>query len=131
MSVSSSSTLSTATKVNIAGMVAAIVGIVIQIAAGVDYPVIPPGPIILGVAVALVAFTRWRWVPLVGVIVPLFLIVGGTIAVAVNEDNALRHPGDFEAFAGTVLQFVGVVVAFVAGWQALRQRRVGHRSPPR
>jgi hypothetical protein len=116
------SSLSTAAKVNIAGMLIAIVGIVVQIVVGVDYPTIPPGPIILAVAVALVAFTRWQWTPLVGVIVPLFLFVGGTLAASLNEDNALRHPGDVAAFTATVVQMVAVIVALVAGVQALRQR---------
>jgi hypothetical protein len=65
------SSVSTATKTNAAAMVAAIVGIVIQIAAGVDYPTIPPGPIVLGVAVAFVLFTCWPWVPYIGVLVAL------------------------------------------------------------
>jgi hypothetical protein len=117
------SSLSAATKTNAAAMVAAIVGIVIQIAAGVDYPTIPPGPIILGVAVALVLFTRWPWVAYVGVIVPLFLLVGGIIAAVANEDNGLRDPGDIAAFGGSVLQVVAVVIALVAGVQALRERR--------
>jgi hypothetical protein len=117
------SSLSTATKINAAAMVAAIVGIAIQIAAGVDYPTIPPGPIILGVAVALVLFAPWPWVPYIGVVVPLFLHVGGIIAAIANEDNGLRDPGDTAAFGGSVLQVVAVLVALVAGVQALRQRR--------
>jgi hypothetical protein len=35
--------LSAAGKLNVAGLVAAAAGIVIQIASGADYPTIPPG----------------------------------------------------------------------------------------
>ncbi len=39
---------------NVAGMLVAVAGIVVQIATGVDYPTIPPGPIILLVAAGIV-----------------------------------------------------------------------------
>jgi hypothetical protein len=117
------SSLSPAAKLNAAGMVIAIAGIVVQLAAGVDYPTVPPGPIILAVAAGIVVFTRQRWTPLVGVVVPLFLLVGGVIAASVNADNALRHPADVAAFTGTVVQMVGVLVALIAGVRALRGRR--------
>jgi hypothetical protein len=116
------SSLPTASKVNVAAMVVAIIGIVIQIAAGVDYPPIPPGPILLAVAVGLALFTRRRWASIVAVIVPLFLTVGGTIAFIANEDMALRHPNDAVAFAATAVQMLAVGVASVAGLAALRQR---------
>jgi hypothetical protein len=115
--------LPTASKVNVAAMLTAIVGIVIQIAAGVDYPPIPPGPIILAVAAALVVFTHRRWASIIAVIVPLFLTVGGTIAFVASDDMALRHPDDVAAFGATAVQMVAVIVAAIAGAAALRQRR--------
>jgi hypothetical protein len=116
--------LSTAGKVNVGAMVLAVVAIVVQIAAGVDYPTVPPGPIILTVAAGLVAFTRWPGARVVAVIVPLFLTVGGTIAFLVGDDIALRHPDDdVVAFLATAVQMVAVVVAFVAGVRALREGR--------
>ena len=115
--------LSTASKVNVAAMVIAIVAIVIQIAAGVDYPAIPPGPIILAVTVVLVVFTSMRWVAYVAVVVPLFLAVGGIVASLADDDSALRHPEDVVAFTATVVQMAALVVAFVAGGRALRQQR--------
>jgi hypothetical protein len=115
--------LSTAAKVNVAAMVIAIVAIVIQIAAGVDYPAIPPGPIILAVTVVLVVFTSMRWVAVVAVVVPLFLAVGGTVASIADDDSALRHPEDVVAFAATVVQMAALVVAVVTGGRALRQQR--------
>jgi hypothetical protein len=47
--------------------------------------------------------------------VPLFLLVGGTIASVANDDNALRHPGDASTFVATVVQFAAVAIALVAG----------------
>jgi hypothetical protein len=115
-------TLPTASKVNVAAMVAAIIGIVLQIIAGVDYPPVPPGPIILAIAAGLVVFVRRRWTLVVAVVVPLFLTVGGTIAFIASDDMALRHPDDLGAFLATVLQMVAVVVASIAGLQAFRDR---------
>jgi uncharacterized membrane protein len=115
------STLSTVAKINIAGLLAAAVGIVIQIASGVDYPTVPPGLIILLVTAGLVAFARWAWVAIVGVIVPLFLLVGGTIS-STGRDN-LADPGDFGQFAGTLIQLVAVVVALVAALLVVRDLR--------
>ncbi|HEV8164553.1 MAG TPA: hypothetical protein VGR74_08915, partial [Actinomycetota bacterium] len=78
-------TLSAAGKLNVAGMVTAAAGIIIQIGSGSElYPTIPPGPIILLAGAALVALGPWRWTPVVGVIVPLFLFVGAVVA-AVNS----------------------------------------------
>ena len=114
---------STATKVNALAMVVAIAAIIWQIAAGVDYPTVPPGPIILGVAVVVVLFVRATWARIVGVVVPLFLIVGGTIASIADDDNALRHPGDTSPFIATVLQLAAVAVALVAGIVAFRESR--------
>jgi hypothetical protein len=115
--------LSTAAKVNATAMLVAIAAIIWQIAAGVDYPTVPPGPIILGVAVAVVVFVRASWARVVGIVVPLFLAVGGTIATIANDDNAIRHPGDGSPFAATVLQLAAVAVALVAGALAFRDRR--------
>ena len=115
--------MSTATKVNALAMVIAIGAIVWQIAAGVDYPTVPPGLIILGVAVVVVWFGRASWARVVGFVVPLFLLIGGTIASIANDDNAIRDPGDASPFVATLLQLAAVVVALVAGVVAFRERR--------
>ena len=104
--------------VNAAAMVVAMVAIVWQIAAGVDYPPVPPGLIVLAVAVAVVLRVQARWARIVGIGVPLFLAVGGMIA---NDDNALRHPSDAWPFVATVLQLTAVGVALVAGVLARRE----------
>jgi hypothetical protein len=115
------SSLPSAARVNVGGLLVAAVGIVIQIAAGVDYPTIPPGLIILLVTGGLVTFGRWAWTSLIGVLVPLFLFVGG-IAAPTGRDN-LAHPGDFGQFAGTLIQLVAVAVALAAGLLVLRDWR--------
>jgi hypothetical protein len=53
------------------GLLVGAAGIVLQIVGGIDFPVVPPGLVILVVAAGLVAFARWRWVPFIAV-VPLF-----------------------------------------------------------
>jgi len=115
--------MSTATKVNALAMVAAIGAIIWQIAAGVDYPTVPPGPIILGVAVVVVVFVQALWAGVVGVVVPLFLLIGGTIAGITDADNPIRDPGAASPFAAIVLQLAALIVAVIAGVVALRERR--------
>jgi hypothetical protein len=119
-------TLSAAGNLNVAGMVTAAAGIIIQIASGSDlYPTIPPGPVILLAGAALVALGPWRWTPIVGVVVPLFLLVGAVLA-AVNSGefvDQLTDPGQvgIGIVAGDVMQMLGVITALVAGSVALRQ----------
>jgi hypothetical protein len=117
-------TMSAAGKLNVTGMVAAAAGIIIQIASGSElYPTIPPGPIILLAGAALVALGPWRWTPVAGVLVPLFLLVGAGIAAVASGEfvDQLADPGQVGIFAGDVLQLLGVVTALVAGIVALRQ----------
>jgi hypothetical protein len=109
--------------VNALAMVVAVAAIVWQIAAGVDYPTVPPGPIVLGVAAAIVVFVRARWARVVGIVVPLFLLVGGTIASIADDANALRHPADASPFVATVVQLAAIGIALVAGVVAFRDRR--------
>ena len=112
--------LSGASWMNIDGMLVAVVGILIQIATGVDYPTIPPGPIILLVAVAIVALGRWRWSPIVGVIVPAFMLVGGAIAGIANDELwDLGEPGQI---FGLLVQTGGVVAGLIGGIRALPRK---------
>jgi hypothetical protein len=84
--------LSAAANLTVAGLVVAAAGIVIQIALGADYPTIPPGLLVLLAGAGLVALaTRWRWTTIVGVIVSLFLLVGGALAPQAREQ--LGDPG--------------------------------------
>lgn len=112
--------MSAAGKLNVAGLVVAAAGIVIQIASGADYPTVPRGLIIFLAAAALVALaTRWGWTSVVGVIAPAFLLVGAAIAPKTRD-----HPGDpsrMGVLVGTVGQLLALVVALIAGVVATRQ----------
>jgi hypothetical protein len=112
--------LSPAASLTVAGLVVAAAGIVIQIASGADYPTIPPGLLILLAAAGLVALaTRWRWTMIVGVIVSLFLLVGGALAPQAREQ--LGDPTQVGVFIGTVIQLLALVVALVVSVAATRQ----------
>jgi hypothetical protein len=112
--------LSPTASLTVAGLLAAAAGIVIQIASGADYPTIPPGLVILLAAAGLVALaTRWRWTTIVGVIVSLFLLVGGALAPQARAQ--LGDPAQVGVFIGTVIQLLALVVALVAGVAATRQ----------
>jgi hypothetical protein len=120
-STSRPSKLTVAASLTVAGLVAAAAGIVIQIASGAEYPTIPPGLIILLAAAGLVALAaRWRWTSIVGVIVSLFLLVGGALAPQARQQ--LGDPTQVGVFIGTVIQLLALVVALVAGVAATRQR---------
>jgi hypothetical protein len=118
-------------------MVAAAAGIIMQIASGSDlYPTIPPGAIILLAGAALVALGPWRWTPVVGVVVRLFLLVGAVLAAVVSGElvDQLTDPGEVGIFAGDILQLLGVITALVAGILGLRQSsrtRTGDRHEQR
>ncbi len=117
---SRSRNLTPATGLTVAGLALAAAGIVIQIASGAEYPTIPPGLLILLAAAGLVALaTRWRWTTIVGVIVSLFLLVGGVLAPQAREQ--LSDPTQVGIFIGTVIQLLALVVALVAGVAATRQ----------
>lgn len=111
--------LTTAEKVSAAGMILAAAGIEIQIVAGSDlFPTIPPGPVILIVGAGLVAFGPRTWARYVALVIPIFLLVGATIAGSVATDSwidQLRQPDQTGIFLGTVLQFSATVIALAAG----------------
>jgi hypothetical protein len=95
----------------------------IQYVSGVDYPTIPPGPLILLVGAAVVAFGPWRWSPVVGLVVALFVSIGGVIATVAGDGFTpqLSDPGAVGGFAGTLVQLVGLGVAVPAGVVAARR----------
>jgi hypothetical protein len=110
--------LSMPARVNVAGLVVAAAGILIQYFSGVEgFPTVPPGPFILAGAAALVAFGPWRWTPAVAVVAPLLGLVLGTMSTVLNWGTTapLSDPGEPAGFAGAVLQFSGLIVALGAG----------------
>ena len=106
------SSLSPAGKVTVAALLVAATGFVIQIVSGVDVPTVPPGLVIMLVAAALVAFGPWRWTPVVGVVVGLFLLVGFFASGSVGSLLAPERSG---VFVGAWVQFLAVIVTVVAG----------------
>ncbi|MGH2662060.1 MAG: hypothetical protein ACRDH8_04515 [Actinomycetota bacterium] len=116
-------TLSIAAKLNISGLVLAAAGIGLQIVSGSElYPTVPPGPIILLVAAGLVAIGPRRWAPYVGLIVPLLLIVGASIATVVSGSfiDQLTEVTEAGIFVGTLLQLLGMIGAAAAAIAMLR-----------
>ncbi len=112
------SLLTRASQLTVAALLVAAAGFVIQIVSGVDVPTVPPGLVILLVAAALVAFAPWRWIPFVGVVVGLFLLVGFFASGAVVS---LLEPSQLGVFLGAWVQFLAVIVAVVTGIVAVSQ----------
>ena len=127
--------LSPAARLNALGLLVAAAGIMIQYVSGVDYPAIPPGPIILLAAAAVVAFGRWRWSPVVGLVAALFLSIGGAIATIAGNgfSETLGDPGAVGGFAGAMVQIAGLAIALAAGLVAAMRgsRRAGVAGRPR
>lgn len=113
---------SPAARLLVVGLVVAAAGMLVQYAAGVDYPTIPPGPIISLVAGAVVAFGPWRWAPVVGLVAAVFISIGGVIATIAGNGFTpqLSDPGAVGGFVGTLVQIAGLVIAVVAGVVAVR-----------
>ncbi|HYY81047.1 MAG TPA: hypothetical protein VFD04_17975 [Actinomycetes bacterium] len=110
--------LSMPAKVNVAGMLVAAAGILVEYFSGVEgFPTVPPGPFILAGAAALVAFGPWRWTPAVAVLAPLLSLALGTLSTVLNWGTTapLSDPGEPAGFAGAVLQFSGLLAALAAG----------------
>jgi hypothetical protein len=110
--------LSRGSQLTVAALLVAAAGFVIQIVSGVVVPTVPPGIVILLVAAALVAFAPWRWIPIVGVVVGLFLLVGFFASGAVVS---LLEPSQLGVFLGAWIQFLAVTVAVVTGIVAVGQ----------
>lgn len=113
--------LSMAGKLTVAGLVVATSGILMQYLFGISPD--PAMPIILLVAAAVVTFGPWRWAILVGLLSAFFILVVVTIANIVNwgEGARLSDPTNAGVFAGAVIQFLGVIIAFAAAIVATRQ----------
>ena len=121
------SLLSPTGRLTVAGLLVAALGFAIQIFSGVEVPTIPPGLVMLLVSAVLVAFLPWRWAPVVGALVGLFLFVGffasGAVAVLLDPSR----PG---VLVGAWVQFLALIVAVVAGVMATT-RNYGHGAASR
>ncbi len=98
----------------LAGLVMGAVGIAILWASGVEFPVVvPPGLVLLLVAVAIVGLARWRWAPAIGAFMGLFVTVGFLISPT-GIPNFVGDHG-LSVAIGTWIQMTGVLTALVAG----------------
>jgi len=114
--------LSKPRKINVVALIVAAGGLLILFVSVPDrFPPVPPGPIILLIAAGLVAFAPGHWTPLVGVIVPLAIFVGG---IATDASDLLFRPDNVGAFVGSLIQMSALITAVAAGTIAL----LGSRS---
>ena len=109
--------MSSAGKLTVVALVAAAVGVAIQIASGAPYPKVPPAFFILLVPAALIAFERWWWAPILAVLSGLFLTFG---LFAAGETGRLTNPKSFADSFGLWTQTLAVLVATVGGVLATR-----------
>ena len=116
-------TSSVPARIDAAALLIAILGMIIQIASGVKYPTVPPGIVMLAVAALLVTLVPWKPLRLLGLLVPLFLLVGGFISKTGRTN--LSHTAPFGPFLGTFIQFAGLAVGVVAGLAAVAEWRSG------
>ena len=109
--------LSTAAKVNAAGLVLTAAGMLVQIASGSTlYPSIT-GPIVLIVTAIFVVFGPARWTAWVGLVVPLVLGLGAIVA-AVMTGEFIDQLTDFSKpglFVGSLMHVIGLIAAVTGG----------------
>lgn len=110
------------TAVLVLGLVLAAAGVLGLYLTGVPgFPVVPPGPIILGVTAAVVALVPGRWTVALGLLVALALTVGAVLSGVTLA--LLTGPAPIGQFLAAVLQTVGLLVALVAGVASLVRGR--------
>jgi hypothetical protein len=109
-------------------LVISAIGIPIQILGGWEYPVVPPGMLIL-LAAGLVALLPVRWAPAISLVAGGFILVGffvvGDLANMFGSQNALVTVGKW-------VQMVALVVGLVAAVGSLarppaRESRIATR----
>lgn len=109
---------SSASKVTIAGFVAAAAGVTLQIISGASYPAVPPVFFILLVPAGLMAFGPWRWTAITAVVAGLFLTLGLFSSGAYHR---LFNPGNVGDSIGLWIQALAVGVALISGTMATIQ----------
>ena len=105
----------------------AIAGMIIQIAADVKYPTVPPGVLILAATAVILAFVPWPGVRVLGAVAPLFILIGGFVSTTGRTD--LSHPAHLGPFFGTIIQFLGLAAAVLAGIAAIVEWRATRPEP--
>lgn len=74
--------------------------------------------VLLLVTAGIVAFAPGRWAPLVGLLVPLFILAGGCATGATPD--LLFSPDNAGALLGIVVQTIALLTAIASGVIALR-----------
>jgi hypothetical protein len=121
---------SSAVKANVAGLLVAAAGMLLQIAAGSTlYPTLA-GPLVLTVAALIVAVLPAPWAKYVGLLVPLLLGVGAAVA-AVMTGGLIEQLTDVTRFGvllGTVMHVVGLSAAVAGGARMVAEERTGRQD---
>jgi hypothetical protein len=100
-------------------------GIAVLWAAGVPFPFDPPPGIpILVAGAGLVLLAPWRWVPVIGAALGLFIAAGFVISSLINGTGFTNISGGAGAgaVAGTVIQLLGAATAVLAGIMSALRR---------
>jgi hypothetical protein len=94
----------------------AALGIVLQIAGGWAYPLVPPG-LLICLAAAAAALVPWRWAPVLSVVAGAFLAFGfiatGDFRNLVGSWNALLLTGKWLLPIGLLAGTVAAVIALL------------------
>ncbi|SDY99137.1 hypothetical protein SAMN05421504_108161 [Amycolatopsis xylanica] len=104
------------------GLLTGAVGIAMLWASGVVFPFYPPpGILILSAGTIFIALVKWRWAPLIGTALGLFIIIGFLL----SPTGIPNLTGDYgiATSIGTVIQLAGVLVATIAGVAAVAPAR--------
>jgi hypothetical protein len=106
--------LNRGTVVSFAGLLTGIAGLVIQwIANPARFGGFPPGiAFIAGAGLLALATSRWWWHPVFGVLISLWIVVGGAMADQMQPNLVSSNLG---TVAGTVVMALGLIVAAIAG----------------
>jgi hypothetical protein len=114
-----SSLLFASSKMTAIGLWITALGIFFQAVSGAKgYPKVPPGIIILAAIGVLVYVTaRWRWSPLIGVLLAGFISIG--VFTTSGTGYRLGHPADIGPLLGTLVQLTGLLIALIAGIAAI------------
>lgn len=106
--------MSTPRRINIGALLAAAAAVFIIFLSAPDlFPSVPPGVFILIAAAAIVAFVPGHWTPVVGVLIPLMITIGGIASG--NTIDILNGEHNIGAILGTVIQYPALITAIAAG----------------
>ncbi len=125
------SVASRSTRLSLAGLAVGISGLVVQWAADpAKFGGFPPGILIIAACAALVVLASGRWwAPIFGVLISLWIVVGGWAAGQLTPNF---RSGDAGTVIGTAVMTLGLVVAATAGITAMiTDRRPRTDTPAR